>query len=87
MQAGMHVRDFYFPCNASIKTLCSINTNIITVTEPRLCKPLLPSCVNHHRNDGGFTTACVLCTICAESINITSIQGIKYISGLTWKPF
>lgn len=78
----MHVRDFYFPYNAAIKTLCSCNTAILTVTEPSLCKLLLPSWVKSHTLDGSFKTDWVLCPVCAESVNITSIQGIKYISGL-----
>lgn len=63
--------------------LCSCNTDSLTVTEPSLCKLDLPSWVKSHIFDGSFKTAWVLCPICAESVNITSIRGIKYISELT----
>lgn len=44
---------------------------------------LLLSCVKYPRHDGSFKTICVLCTIYAEPVNIPSIQGINYISGLS----
>lgn len=76
---GMHLS--VLPYTAAIKALCSKkNTDILTVTQPRLCKLLLASCVKYHRHDGGFKTACVLYTV-------KSIQGIKYVSGLNWKLF
>lgn len=58
---NMHLRDFH------TMLLLKLSVAEILTSLAKTLQVPLPSWVNYHRHDDDFKTACVLCTICAES--------------------